>query len=217
MLAGIDHASGDAIICMDSDGQHPPKELKNIINAFEDKHEIVLMERTMNHGSNNVNKYLSKRFYKLINKLSDIQFQENSTDFFLISKRVAIIFQEYFREQNRFIRGFVQSVGFDTSVLKFEASSRISGESKYSYKALIKLAINAIFSFSNKPLRLSILISMLFILFTVILSAFSLYQYFFGNKPPSGYTTIIIFMSVGFSLQETRKRPLYIIKSIQKV
>ncbi|MCF8298343.1 MAG: glycosyltransferase family 2 protein [Saprospiraceae bacterium] len=228
MIAGIDNASGEAIICLDSDGQHPPEKIPEMINAFKDGYEIVLMERLKRADNSFFKRLMSSFFYKIINSLSTIKFQDNSTDFFLISKQIARIFKSNFRDQNRFIRGFIQSIGFPVKLLSFEAPARLYGKSNYSYLALTKLAINAIFSFSNKPLRLSIIISILFIGFTFIFSLFSLYMYLFGNTPPSGYTTIILFLSFSFSLlfltltilslyfektiQEMRKRPIYIIK-----
>ena len=228
MIAGIDNSNGDAIICLDSDGQHPPEKIPEMIDSFSNANEIVLMERLKRADNGFLKKFLSTFFYKIINSLSTIRFQDSSTDFFLISKRISRIFKSNYRDQNRFIRGFIQSIGFPVEILSFEAPARLYGKSNYSYLALSKLALNAIFSFSNKPLRLSIIISIVFIGFTFIFSLFSLYMYLFGNTPPSGYTTIILFLSFSFSLlfltltilslyfeksiQEMRRRPLYIIR-----
>lgn len=229
MIAGIDNSEGDSIICMDADGQHPPNLIPEILNAFENNNDIVLLERKSREDNSFIKNFFSRNFYKTINFLSKVKFENNSTDFFLISKKVVKVFKENYRERNRFIRGFIQSVGFDKVTLEFDAPARLKGESNYSFKQLSKLAFNAIFTFSNKPLRISMLISVLFILFTVFLGAYTIFQYFFGNTPPSGYTTIVLFLSVSFSLlftsitiaslyfekalEELRQRPLYIIKN----
>jgi len=228
MLAGVDNASGAAIICMDSDEQHPPEEIPKMIVAFSEGADIVLMRRSQRKDNSWVKKMFSKLFYKIINFLSYIKFEENSTDFFLISKEVAKILQFNFRYQSRFIRGFIQSIGFSKTTLSFDAPARMYGESNYSYWSLFKLAFNAIFSFSNKPLRISIGLSAMFILLTIILGGYSLYMYQYANEVPTGYTTIIIFLSASFStmfialsvlslyfeklIREVRRKPLYIIK-----
>ncbi len=228
MIAGIDNASGDAIICIDSDGQHPPEEIPEMINVFLSGNDIVLMQRFQREDSSFLKKGFSKLFYRIINLLSSIKFEENSTDFFLISKQISEILKSNFRDQSRFIRGFIQSVGFSKAVLPFNAPAREYGESSYSYWALLKLSFNAIFSFSNKPLRVSIGLSVLFILLTLILGGYTLYMYQYASEVPTGYTTLIIFLSASFStlfialsilslyfeklIKEVRKRPLYIIK-----
>ena len=228
MIAGIDNATGDAIICIDSDGQHPPEEIPKMIEVYNEGNDIVLMQRLQRDDSSYFKKKFSKLFYRIINYLSAIRFEENSTDFFLISNRIKLILASNFRDHNRFIRGFIQSLGFSKSKLLFSAPARAYGESSYSYLSLLKLAFNAIFSFSNKPLRISIFLSVVFILFTMGMMGYTLYTYLYGTTAPSGYNTIIIFMSASFSIlfvtlsilslyfekliQEMRKRPIYIIK-----
>jgi len=228
MIAGIDNATGDAIICMDSDGQHPPKTLEKLILNFLKGEDIVLTKRLKRNDNSNLKKVFSKTFYRFINSLSTVKFQENSTDFFLISKQVSDILRKEFRDQTRFIRGFIQSVGFRKTTVDFEAPSRFFGKSNYSYLALFKLAINAIFSFSNKPLRISIGLSFFFFFFTILMCGYTLFKYYFDNTAPSGYTTIIIFLALSFSvlfislaiislyfeklIKEVRTRPIYIIK-----
>ncbi|HFC00216.1 MAG TPA: glycosyltransferase [Phaeodactylibacter sp.] len=228
MIAGIDYATGEAMICMDSDGQHPPSAIHEMIAAYQKGNDIVLMERMQREDNGRLKRFFSSFFYKIINALSAIKFQNNSTDFFLISRQVADILRSNYREQNRFIRGFIQSIGFDTAVLPFYAAAREFGESNYSYFGLLRLAFDAIFAFSSKPLRISMFFSVLFILFTIVFSGYSLYMYIYGETPPSGYTTIVLFLSVSFSLlfltitvlslyfekalQEMRQRPLYIVK-----
>jgi len=122
----------------------------------------------------------------------------------------------------------IQIIGFNKTTINFVAPKREFGESKYSYRKLLSLASIAFLSFSKKPLYFAISVSIIFIVFTFILSIFSIFMYFFGNNPPSGYTTLIIFMSVGFSLlfvliailslyigksiDEIKERPIYIVK-----
>lgn len=232
MIAGIDHSEGDVIICMDADGQHPPKKIKEMIHAASKGAEIVLMERIKLENHNLLKKFFSFLFYKTINLLSSIKFHNNSTDFFLISQRVSKILKLNYRDKNRFIRGFIQSTGFTTEILHFKATARTYGNSKYSYLSLFKLAFNAFFAFSFKPLHLSVILSIIFISFTLVLGIYTLYNYFSTSTVPSGYTTILLFLSISFSLLfftlsilslyfekaiiEIRQRPIYIVKNITK-
>lgn len=230
MIAGIDYAKGDAIICIDGDGQHPIEKIEEMILAHKNGAKIVLTERLSRIDASKTKKLFSGLFYKFLNSVSEIKFQKNSTDFFLISSKVAIIMRDYYRERSRFIRGFIQSVGFSKAVVYFDAKDREFGKSNYNYKGLFKLAIDAVFTFSNKPLRLSFLISISFIVFTLLFGIYSLYQFFYGETPPPGYTSIILLILIAFSLlfsiisilslyfekalEELRQRPIYVVESI---
>lgn len=232
MISGIDNATGDAIICMDADGQHPPSEIPNIISTFLKGNDIVLMSRSQRHDNGLLKKLLSSFFYKIINSLSSIPFEKNASDFFLISDNVASILRNNYREKNRFIRGFIQNMGFTSCTLNYSAPKRIHGKSNYSYITLFKLALSAIFTFSFKPLRMSIIFSIIFIFITISLSIYSIYQYIYKEAIPSGYTTVILFISFSFMLlfsilsiqllyfekliEEIRQSPIYIIKNKQK-
>lgn len=233
MIAGIDHAKGNAVICMDGDGQHPPAEIENMLRAFQTGSDFVLMECIQREDNGLVKKLLSASFYKLINRLSTIKFRNNATDFFLISRQVADTLRTNYREQNRFIRGFIQSIGFSSVVLPFCAPSRLYGKSNYSLLSLFRHAFNAIFAFSNKPLRISMFFSVVFIVFTVLFGFYTYFMFLYGDKPPSGYTSIIFLLLISFSLlfvtitilslyfekviQEMRQRPIYIIKAISHI
>ncbi|MDX8340508.1 glycosyltransferase family 2 protein [Draconibacterium sp. IB214405] len=233
MLAGVDNARGEAVICLDADGQHPPAEIRDMLKAFENGHEIVLMQRVDREDHGLIKSSLSRMFYTLINKLSVVKFQKNASDFFLISDNIAQILKQGFRDNNRFLRGFIQELGFNVSVLEYNAPKREFGESNYSFYKLLKLAFNVIFAFSNKPLRIVILISILFFLFTIAFGGYSLVQYFVADSIPSGYTSIIFFISLSFSLmflvltilsiyfektiKEIKRRPIYIVREIKRL
>ncbi len=232
MIAGLDISTGAALICLDADLQHPPKEIIRMCEQYSNGVDIVLMARKTREDNSRFKRFLSSVFYSFMNRLSDIDFEKNSSDFFLISKPVINVLRDNFRERNRFMRGYIQAVGFTKSTLDYDAPSRQSGASNYSFVKLLKLSFNAVFAFSNKPLQISVTISAIFIVFTLTLGIYSLCVYFFGNTPPSGYTTLIIFQSVCFSilfflimilsiyfgksLDETRQRPIYIVKNLKK-
>lgn len=226
MLAGIDFSNANAVICMDADLQHPPEMLPVMYELFLSGTEIVNMVRKDNEDNKGIKRWLSKSFYNLLNKMSPVHFVENASDFFLISGRVANILKRDFRERNRFLRGFIQILGFRKGTLEYHAKGRQFGKSKYSFMSLLKLSFNAIVSFSKIPLHLGITAGVIFALFSLVIGVYSLVMWSLGTTPP-GYTTLVVLVSFAFSVQffligfigiyignnfeETKKRPLYII------
>lgn len=232
MIAGIDHSNTDAIICMDADLQHPPSVIKDMIHAYLDGNEIVTMVRSKRYDNGFFMNFYSRIFYKIINSISNLKILENASDFFLISKNIAEILKLNYRERNRFLRGYIQNIGFTSKLIQYEAKARFAGSSSYSIRKLLRLAGVAVFSFSNRPLHFSLIVSIIFSIFTVSILLFSVIVYFFGQKPPGGYTTLIVFQSICFTIlfiligilsvyfgkiiEEIRERPIYIAKSIKK-
>ncbi len=230
MIAGIDYATGDGIVCMDADLQHPPESIPAMISKFEEGVDIISMIRTSRADAGLFKRITSKAFYKVLNKMAGKnKFENNSSDFFGVSRRVANILRKDYRERVRFLRGYVQNVGFKKATIEFEASARAAGESNYNLKALIKLSINAICNFSDAPLKIGIYAGIISILAALILIIYSIVQYFLGNAP-SGYSTIIVvlcfmfgvlFIILGFISEylgiifaEVKGRPIYIVDSV---
>lgn len=232
MIAGIDFTEDDIIICIDSDLQHPPNCIPNMLERFNSGYDIIMMNRVKRHDKRGLSTILSRFFYNFFNWLSDNNFEKNASDFFLISKDVANVLKTSYRERNRFLRGFIQVIGFQISSLEFEAPARFAGSSNYNFKSLFKLGFTAIFAFSNKPLKISLLFSLMFLLFSIVFIIYTLIVYFFGDTPPSGYSTMVILQALGFtlisfmitvlsayfgrSLFEIRDRPIYIVKNTYK-
>lgn len=230
MIAGIDNACGDVIICMDADLQNPPQLLESMLNKYTEGYDIVTMVREGRADGGLYKRITSSLFYSVINHLSDTQLKPNASDFFLISKKVADVLRNNYRERTRFLRGFIQIVGFKTATMSYYAPKRAAGESKYSFMKLAHFAFNSLVSFSKAPLKLGIYSGLLFSLLSVALIIFSLVMWIV-DRPVSGYTTIVIFLSafagillivvgiigyyIGFILDEVKGRPLYIIQNIK--
>jgi len=222
MIAGIDNANGDVIICMDSDLQHPPSMIPRMLEHYlSGKSEIITMVRTERQQN-----FLSKLFYRILNRLSAIRIEANASDFFLISGRIAKILREDYRERARFLRGFIQIVGFKKDKMEYEEQSRTAGKSKYSYRKLISLSDVAIASLSKMVLNIGIYVGFLSGFFGILLAIYSIVMKII-EQPVSGYTTIVVFMSLMFSIQffilgiigkyigflfdEQKKRPIYVV------
>lgn len=230
MIAGIDYATGDGIVCMDADLQHPPESIPAIIEKFNEGFDVVSMIRTARADAGLFKRITSAAFYKVMNALSGkTKFENNSSDFFAISRRVAKVLKQDYRERVRFLRGYVQNVGFKKTTLEFEASARVAGESNYNLKALIKLSLNAICNFSDVPLKMGIYAGVISMLAAFILMIYSIVQYFLGTAPDGYSTTIVVlcfmfgvlFIILGFISEylaiifaEVKSRPIYIVDTI---
>ena len=200
MLAGVDNAIGDYILCLDADLQHPPEKITEMLNKARNGADIVTAIRKFREDGGFIKKILSKLFYSLINKMSPVKFEKNASDFFLISSKIQKILKHEYRERTRFLRGFIQSVGFSKDTVEYGASKRFAGESNYNLFSLMKLSINAIVSFSKQPLYLGIYLGVIFGVFSFIVTIYSIIMKFTGNTPP-GYTTLVVIISILFSIQ----------------
>ena len=156
MIAGLDYSQGDGIVCMDADLQHPPECLKAITACFDEGYQVINMVRTKNEDAGLIKNVTSAAFYRLINAISDVHFEPNASDFFAVDKQVADVLRTSCREKVRFLRGYVQIIGFRKTTLPYEAKARVAGKSKYSLKKLFAFSVNTILCFSNMPLKLGI-------------------------------------------------------------
>lgn len=224
MIAGLDYASGDGLIFMDADLQHPPKYLSEIVNCFDEGYQVISMVRTENKTAGIVKNVTSSGFYWLINRMSQIRLEPNASDFFAITKEAQMVLKRNYREKVRFLRGYVQDIGFRRTTISYEAAPRVAGSSHYSIKKLFVFAVNTILCFSNIPLKLGIVAGLISAVLGVIVLIYTLLS---RQGAPSGYTTIIVLLCFMFAIlflvvgiigeyiavlfEELKDRPIYII------
>lgn len=232
MLAGIDYSSGDGLVCMDADLQHPPECVAEIIAKFEEGYEVINMVRTRNTSAGLLKNITSAAFYRLLNRISDVKLEENASDFFALTANAAKILQTNYREKVRFLRGYVQNIGFNRTTIEYEARPRVAGESKYSIRKLFKFSINTILCFSDLPLKLGIYSGMLVGLFGLIVMIDTIYQWAVHGTP-NGYATIVVLLCFMFAMlfvivgiigeyiailfTELKDRPIYIVHDTQNM
>ena len=230
MIAGIDHSTGDGIICMDADLQHPPECIPQIIEKFSADYEVINMVRTKNKSAGLVKNITSSGFYWLINHISDVHFEPNASDFFAISSHVAQVLKDNYREKVRFLRGYVQNVGFKKTNIEYQARARVAGESKYSIKKLFIFSINTILCFSNMPLKLGIYAGVFSAALGVLVMVYTLCT---RQGAPSGYATIVVLLCFMFAMMflligiigeyiailftELKDRPVYIVEKTENL
>lgn len=224
---GIDFADGDAAVIMDADLQDPPSLIPTMIEKWEEGFDVVYAIRKSRAGEN-VFKILSASiFYAIINKMSGTKIPQNVGDFRLISKKVLRTLRMT-REYQRFLRGMVSWVGFNQTGVNFERQERHAGKSKYSTLSMLKLAADALLSFSFFPLRVASFLGIVTALGAIIFIFYTLYVTAGGQTVKGWSSTIVIVLFLG-SIQliatgvigeylgriyeEVKKRPLYIIES----
>ena len=226
MTAGIDYATGDFLICLDADLQNPPELIPQIIAEYEAGSDVVLMAREENKSAGFLKKITSNLFYKILNKMSEVEFERNVSDFFGISKRAADLVRENYREKTRYLRGFIQQIGFKHSVIKYKAPARFAGESKYSIGKLARIAFHTFDCFSVTPLKAGIVAAALSILLTI--ASFIYYIVLWvrdgGGSGIALLCTLLTFLFsilflllgvigeyLGNIMREVRTRPVYIV------
>ena len=225
-IAGLEYATGEAVILMDGDLQHPPALIPQMIAAYEEGYDVVSARRTRT-GEKPHRTFLAKHFYKLANKMMDIELMDGVSEFRLFSRKVVnaiISMQEY----NRFSKGIFAWVGFNEKVIEYENQVRTVGETKYSLKFSLNYAIQGILSFNDKPLRMCINFGLFCLLISLVYVLWTFIQYLIEpNSLVSGYFTTIFSVVLFGGIQlisigvlgeyigkiyyEVKKRPHYLI------
>jgi polyisoprenyl-phosphate glycosyltransferase len=227
LKAGLDHSSGDCVISMDADLQHPPVLIKTLLEKWNEGFDIVNTIRIKEEGLSLFKRFSSKLFYKVINFLSNTEIQEGAADFRLMDKKVVDAFKSL-NENYLFIRGLVSWVGFTQTAIEYKPSDRFSGTTKYSLKKMVHFASSGITSFSTKPLKISIYIGFIIAMAAFIYGLYVIYCALYTTKVVPGWasvTTSILFIGglqlimigilgeyLGKLFMENKRRPNYIIK-----
>ena len=225
LMAGLQFATGDFIITMDGDLQHPPELIPVMINNLQNGNDIVITSRNKTQNINPLKKIYSSAFYRIINLISDTRIEPNVSDFRAFNKKVlnSILL---FKERELFLRGIFSWIGFKTITLPFDAPKRHFGKTKYSFTKMMRLALRGITAFSFKPLRLALIIGSIISLLAFGFAVFAFISYYKGNTVPGWASTIIAIMFLGGTqllatgllgeyiaslFVETKNRPLYLV------
>ena len=227
LKAGIDSIDADAIIMMDSDMQHPPEMIVDLIKIWQEKK--VNMVNTLREEDQELSwfkKQTSKRFYQFLNKVSELKMEPGQADFRLIDRQVANILKKS-KEQDVFLRGMIQWIGFDQVTVTYKANKRFAGESKYTFRKMMRLALDGITSFSVKPLYTAIYIGFFFAFLSFLYLPYVIYSFIVG-KFVDGWASLLVTVAffgginlivmgvmgiyIGKVLVQNKERPLYIIQ-----
>ncbi len=228
LKAGLDLATGDAIISMDGDMQHPPELIPVLIEKWQEGYDVVYTRRAEDKKLPYFKKITSKYFYKFINYISEIEIEQGTADFRLIDSKVGKVFFA-FTENELFIRGLTSWVGFKQFAIDYIPAERFSGNSKYTIKKMMQFAMKGITSFSIRPLYLSIFLGISISFFGFLMYfIYVFYSIYFGHVI-SGWASVIftivffgglnlivlgiVGVYVGKLFMQSKNRPNYIIRN----
>lgn len=224
--AGIDYASGDQVILMDADGQDPPELIPDLISKMNEGYDVVYAKRIKRANESLVKKWTASFFYKLLNKITSIEIPVDTGDFRIINRKVVDALKQM-PEKQRYLRGQIAWLGFKQTPIEYERKGRNAGETNYTYRKMIRLAIDAITSFSNWPLRLATISGFVCAFLGFILILYTLYAKFILKIYEPGWPSLmisIVFLGgiqlLGIGMigeyiarinDNVKKRPLYLV------
>ena len=226
MLAGFDYATGDCMVIMDADLQHPPTLVPEMLRLWEEGFEDVYARRKDRDTDSWLRRKLSQQYYRILQKVSNVDILQNVGDFRLLDRKCINALRQL-RETERYTKGMYCWIGFKKTELEFEVGERVAGNSSFSYRKLVKLAVNGFTSYTTAPLKISTYIGLIVsILSFVFMIVFLIKSLVYGD-PVQGFPTLITVISflggvqllslgiigeyLGKVFNETKHRPVYII------
>ncbi|MDU5107132.1 glycosyltransferase family 2 protein [Clostridium sp.] len=227
ILAGLKESKAEYVILMDVDLQHPPRLILEMISYIEKGYDSAAARRVSRNGEKKYREYFSKKFYKLINKISDVKITEGATDYRMMTRQMVNSVLEL-EESQRFTKGIFEWVGFDTKWIDYKSEERAAGTTKWSYIGLLKYALEGIVGFSTTPLKLSSFTGVIISSFSFIYFLITLIKTLIKGIDMPGYASIVCFITFLGGIQlialgvigeylsktylEVKKRPSYFVK-----
>ena len=231
LTAGLEHASGSAIIVIDADLQDPPELIPDMIQAWQNGADVVCMRRRSREGESWFKRYSASRFYRLLNAISDVEIPPDTGDFRLMSRR-AVDALARLNERNRYMKGLFAWIGMPTVVIEYDRHPRAAGVTKWDYLSLFGLAFQGITSFSIAPLRIAMGTGLLTACFGVLYTLWVVVKALVLGDPVQGFPSIISMMTilggvqllsigllgeyVGKTYYEAKQRPVYLVRDVMR-
>ena len=231
MLAGFDYATGDCMVIIDADLQHPPTLIPQMIALWEEGYDDVYAKRRDRGEESWLRKRLSLLFYRLLQHTTRIEILPNVGDFRLLDRRCIDVLRQL-RETERYTKGMFCWIGFKKKEILFDQCDRVAGQSSWKFSSLFNLAIEGITSFTTSPLRISTVLGFFISVFAFLYMVFVIIKTFIYGEDVQGFPTLIItilflggiqLISIGIIgeyigriFNETKNRPVYIVKEYEK-
>ena len=230
VTAGLEHASGEAVILLDADLQDPPELIPDMIKAWQDGADIVNMKRSERLGESAFKRASAHLFYRIFDWLSDVPVEKDVGDFRLLSRRVVNHINQL-PERNRYMKGIMSWPGFNQQTITFVRPERAAGETKWSFIQLVRLALSGITAFSVKPLKLATWCGGFISASAFIYGVWILFKTLLFGESVAGYPSLMLtqlFLGgiqlvaigilgeyVGRIFTETKQRPVYIAMDVR--
>ena len=233
MYAGLQNAKGDFIVVMDADLQHPPAFLPEMYSYVRDgEYDCATTRRVSRKGESKIRSWFARKFYKIMNKISQTEIVDGAQDFRFMSRQMVDAILDM-SEYNRFSKGIFSWVGFNTRYIEYENVERPAGTSSWSFWGLFKYSLEGIMAFSTAPLAISSLLGIVSCIIAFILMIITVIKTLAFGEDVAGYPTTIcvIFLLSGLQLfctgilgqylsktyLETKNRPIYITKETEEI
>ena len=230
LTAGLDYSSGDAVIIIDADLQDPPELIPKLVEKWREGYDVVNAKRIKRKGESLLKKVMSYIYYRLLFYLSDINVPRDTGDFRLLNKNALDALLKL-REKHRYMKGLFVWVGFKQKEIEYEREARFKGKTKWGFFSLFNLAFDGLTSFSIMPLRLASTIGFLSALIGFFYGTVIVFKTLFFHEPVAGFTSLVVLVTffggiqllsigiigeyIGRIFNETKNRPLYVVKNIQ--
>ncbi len=225
--AGIDHCSGSAVVIIDADLQDPPELIPSLWHKMKEGYEVVYARRKKRAGEGAMKKLTAKLFYRSLARITNIHIPLDTGDFRIMSRKIVQVLQQM-PEQHKFLRAQIAWAGFAQTSIEYDRDPRNAGSSGYTYRKMIRLALDGITGFSNLPLKMATIAGFLVSGITFLVSLYALYSRFVSKDYVPGWTSLILavlfiggvqLISIGIIGEyisristNVRNRPLYVVQ-----
>jgi len=226
VTAGLDHCNGKTVVIIDADLQDPPELIIDMYSKWREGYEVVYAKRKLREGEGYLKKTTAKVFYRILRKITSIHIPVDTGDFRLIDNKVVAVLRKM-PEQQKFLRGQISWIGFRQTFVEYDRDARLAGKTGYTYKKMIRFALDGITSYSNLPLKFATVTGFFVSLIAFFLILYALYSRFVTKNYVPGWTSLMLavvfiggvqLISIGIIGEyisrlsaNIRNRPLYII------
>ena len=228
VTAGIDHCTGEAVAIIDADLQDPPELIVELYNKMKEGYQVVYARRRSRSGESFMKKFTAKMFYRILAKITSIKIPVDTGDFRIMHRKIIDVLKQM-PEQQKYLRGQIAWAGFRQTYLFYDRDERYAGATGYTYKKMIRFALDGITGFSNLPLKFATIAGFIVSGVTFLVSLYALYARFIAKDYVPGWTSLILavlfiggvqLISIGIIGEyisrmsaNVRNRPLYIVEA----
>lgn len=226
LTAGLDYAYGDVVITMDSDLQHPPAIIREMIAQYQSGYDVVYAVRADYQNLSPFKRQTAKIYYGLLKRVANVEVIPGAADFRLMSYD-AVLALRSMREYHRYLRGMVPWIGFKTTQIIFNQPERFAGKPTYSWRKSLRLARDGLFSFSTIPLELITWLGISLVALSLLYLVYILLVFISGVAAPGWTSVIVVLLAlsgtqlialgviaqyIGMIFEQVKERPLYLLK-----
>ena len=228
VTAGLDRTVGEAVVIIDADLQDPPELIADMYRKMQTEgYEVVYARRKRREGETPLKRWTAKAFYRLLQRISNVEIPLDTGDFRIMHRRIVEVLRDM-PEQSKFLRGQISWVGFRQTYVEYERDKRHAGETGYTYRKMLRFALDGITAFSDFPLKVVTMLGFAVFAIAVLLMLYAILSRFVFNSYVQGWTSLMLVVLFLGSIQmiavgiigeylsrinhNTRSRPLYIVR-----